>query len=705
SVSIVAEKPDLFSSGAGIYYNSTASGIAWERSGSLEWINPDGSRGFQVNCGLRMHGGNGRTPSVKKHNFRVLFKTAYGPSKLDYPVFDEHEGASDSFDSLIFRARYNNSWHHWSGTQRNQAMFLRDEFMRRSGLAIGSPNSHGTYVHLYVDGLYWGLYNLVERPNADFAETYFGGDKDSWDMLNSGEAIDGNTAAWSTAMGIANSGTVTNRAGYESLAAWIDVTNHMDYCIYNFYGGNQDWRTHNWYAGRLRQSNETFKFFSWDAERTLESISGHNETGININNAPSRYYNAFRQVPEYRLMFADRAHCHLFNDGALTPSNSLARLQTLIDIVDGPIVAESARWGDMRRDPPYERNNEWVAERDRLINNYIPQRTANVIAQLRAASPRMYPLVDAPVFNKHGGKFDAGFNLSISSASGVIYYTMDGSDPREAWTGAVQGNLYAGAIPLTNSVFVRARVLDGGTWSALNKALFILKQSSPLRISEVMFHAHAPSGSETNIASSSSDYDFIELVNTGSTVVGLADVAFTDGIQFNFIDGRVPFLGPGEHVVVVANWHAFTNRYTDWATMNIAGEYEGDLANGGEQVRLEVPGLLTNVTFNYNDSRGWPLSTQAGGHSLVPLVTDGQTNRWLDYAGNWRSSTYRGGSPGVADPPPFTNLVINEFAAHTDTVVPGYDSDDWIELFNVIGSDIFLTNWYLSDDITDLKKW
>ncbi len=45
-------------------------------------------------------------------------------------------------------------------------------------MAMGNDGARGHYVHVYLNGMYWGIYNLHERPAAPFMEEYFGGDKD-----------------------------------------------------------------------------------------------------------------------------------------------------------------------------------------------------------------------------------------------------------------------------------------------------------------------------------------------------------------------------------------------------------------------------------------------------------------------------------------------------------------------------------------------
>ena len=66
--------------------------------------------------------------------------------------------------------------------------------------------------------------------------------------------------------------------------------------------------------------------------------------------------------------------------GALTPSAVRARFLKRKNEIDKAVIAESARWGDAKREPPLTRDNEWITEINRILNEYIPQRTAIVLA-------------------------------------------------------------------------------------------------------------------------------------------------------------------------------------------------------------------------------------------------------------------------------------------------------------------------------------
>ncbi len=264
---------------------------------------------------------------------------------------------------------------------------------------------------------------------------------------------------------------------------------------------------------------------------------------------------------------------------------------------------------------------------------------------------------------------------------------------------------------------VRCRMKDNtGRWSHWSNAVeFICGQPlsqgvlSSLRVTEMMYNP-APDSAGTY---DNNDYEFIELKNIGLSPISLDNVSFTEGITFSFASAPISLqtLNPGQYVLVVSNRTAFEFRYGTGVSGRIAGQYSGKLANAGETVRIEDFWDGTIVSFAYNDGFGWPLAADGGGHSLVvkDIAMEDQPLGTLDYGGNWRASAYRHGTPAADDPAPIADVVLNEIIAHTDYSSPAhpeYDSNDYIELFNITGSDIPLNgNWYLSDDINNLKKW
>ena len=382
SLSIVTELDNLFDPARGIYAHPLETGRDWERSASAEIIFPDGRPGFQINCGLRIQGGWNRRPEeCPKHSLRLLFKKQYGAAHLDFPLFGP--GGTQKFETVILRGGCNNSWLHWSGEERHRGDYIRDEWMRDTMAEMGHPAARGRFVHLYLNGLYWGLYNLVERPSAPFIAALQGGKPSDYDSRNSDKVLTGDTNVWDRLFTIANAG-VTNAVAWQQVSSLLDVTNFADYMLLNYYGANADWdRSSNWYAARRRNPPGRYQFFVWDGERTLEQVAD-DRMDFDDDQSPPRLFQKLKESKEFRALFAERARIHCLGNGVLTPQRAADRFRKLAGSLDLAIVAESARWGSYRNDfhrykgGPYERytrNEHWRPEIQRLLDDYFPQRT------------------------------------------------------------------------------------------------------------------------------------------------------------------------------------------------------------------------------------------------------------------------------------------------------------------------------------------
>lgn len=706
-LSISTDNDNLFDATNGIYANPESKGIAWERAASVELFNPDNSKEFQVNCGLRIQGGyfRGRT-RTQKHSFRLLFKKQYGPGRLEHDLFPDQPDAVESFDTIVLRAGANDGYS-WNGAGTT-VQWLRDNFGRDLMRDLGHPSPHGRFVHLYLNGLYWGMYNITERPNEDFSSDYFGGNSIDWDSNNAGEYKNGDSTAWSaltSAATAANSvtdyyamqGRFTDGTRNLAIPVYLDADNYMDYMICNIWGGNWDWPNKNFWFGRLRTAESTgFKFYMWDFENTMGNSRGRSPLNMvsprsTIENSwVGQPHNQLKDLPEYQIDFADRVHRAFFGNGILVPTNLITRYTALANVIEQAVVAESARWGDDHVNPP--RNpDEWIAERDWLLGTYLPQRSGIVLEQFISAN--LYPNLGAPSYNQHGGIVPRGFDVVLSATQGIIYYTLDGNDPRMIG-GALNTNAttYSTPIPVFQPVTIKARTLDNGTWSALSEARFVLSES-PVRISEVMFAPKTLSSNEVAMGYARSDFEFIELENTSTQSVNITTLSLYGGIDYAFSQSSVTHLPAGGQVVILNNVDAFTARYGQTNNILIAGEFTGNLDNAGDTITLseELKGVVQ--TFSYDTNRSWPLATQGAGHTLVPTRDEG-----LDHGPNWRSSTFIGGSPGLPNPMEINDIFVNEIKANTSN-----PTNDWIELY--CPTPKALNNWFLSDNPDDLDKW
>ena len=494
TISVVMNIDEMFGS-RGIYTNSGSRGRAWERRSSIELIDPAGEEGFQINCGIRIQGGAFRSHGLtKKHSLRFLFRESYGESKLRYPFFGDE--ATDRLDTIVLRANSNDGWQ-WSGAG-DDPLYIRDSFGRETVLAMGNAASHERFLHVYINGVYWGLYNAVERPDHAFSATYFGGEKEDWDAYSNGSTTNGNTQAWNTMLNLARQGLEADAAyqriqgrnpdGSENpnLPQYVDVDNIIDYMITNLYVGNTDWPHKNYWVGFNPAEPSGFKYYMWDSEWSMGLRSDLGTNRVNVNNGVAEVYGRLRANPEFRVRFGDRLHQYFSSDGALyvDPDNQgwdpehpernrpAERFMRLANTIDRAVVAESARWGDQHSGTPYTRDAHWVRERDNILNNYLPRRSEAVLNQFRGA--RLYPSVPAPALNRRGGFIEPGFVLTMRTSQGSIYYTVDDDDPRlpggETSPRAVVGGVINSEVLLPSQAPVRVIVPTdnslGLDWSA-----------------------------------------------------------------------------------------------------------------------------------------------------------------------------------------------------------------------------------------------
>ena len=491
---------------------------------------------------------------------------------------------------------------------------------------------------------------------------------------------------------------------------YLDADNLVDFMLDIIFTANLDsaisyyaHASRNWYGIWPRDGRAGFRFFVHDAELTLLDVNANRTSPpYDIGDAsvlvssPEWMYHELLANPTFRLRAADRIQKHFFNDGALTPDANKARFLAREAEIDQAIIAESARWGDARRATPFTRNVEWLSLINQLAVNpgcYFDLRTSIVLAQLTAAG--VYPSLTAPSFSQFGGSVPDGYLLTITAPAGLVYYTLDGSDPRALGGGvSPAANLYTGPVPLSQNGLVRARVLNGATWSALTEAAFEVARSyDTLLITEIMYHP-LPGLDPNGQAVDGEEFEFLELKNTGTVPLDLGGLSFTAGISFTFTNGT--WLEPGQFFVLVRNPVWFAARYPGVAAN---GVYAGRLSNGGETVAL---GSLLDPAFlsvNYGVTAPWPVAPDGFGFSLVPVHPN--ANPDPDAGRSWRASALLNGSPGADDPTPtIPPVVVNE--GLTASLPPAGDA---IELFNPTAARADLEGWFLTDDPTQPMKY
>jgi len=459
SFSMVMDLKDLFDPQTGIYVNALERGEEWERSCSIELIYPDGTDGFQINCGVRIRGGYSRIPACPKRAFRYYFTEEYGETKLKYPLFGD-EGVAE-FDKIDLRTAMNYSWSYGAeGPDKNT--FLRDVFSRDLQRDMGQPYTRSRYYHLYINGTYWGLYQTQERSEASFGAHYFGGNREDYDVIkvDAGygrpydiEAADGNLDAWRRLWEASMEGFKTTEAYYKvqglnpdgtrnpAYEVLLDVDNLIDFMINVFITGDGDAPVsgfvngpNNFYTLYNRNGAHGFIYFRHDAEHTLGAQPWAEDRtgpfgigGVFEKSNPQWIHEKLCENPIYVDRFANHVYKYFFNGGTVTPEANLARILARKKQIDLAIIAESARWGDSKREPAFTRDNGWIQAVNYVIEDFLPNRTNVVLGQLQ--SKGWYPQVEPPAFSSESKLVPKDFQLTMAAARGQIYYTIDGTNP------------------------------------------------------------------------------------------------------------------------------------------------------------------------------------------------------------------------------------------------------------------------------------
>jgi hypothetical protein len=723
TISIATDFNSLWNSSTGICVDATQSGDFWQRPTSLEMFEGDNTTDFQLNCAVQMQGNAGRDNArTPKHSFRFVFKSDYGPGKLDYNLFPG--SPVSSFNTFILRSAWTDNWAtRYSDTsvipgttniglryRPEEALDLRDVWVKDSQRAMGGwLAAHSDFVHVYVNGLYWGVYNDSEHMDADFVSSHLGGHAEDWDMVvgsdttGLAELVSGSLTDWAAMMTTVNAG-ITNETAYQAVSQVVDIDNLIDYMLIHLFAEVEDWPNHNWYAAHRHATNglpsTKWTFLTWDQDIALDQLVRRNRIDVNNNDTPARIYSQLRAWPEFRREFGDRIQKHFFNGGALTPSNNIARMMIRAARIDRAIVGDSARWGDARKYPigsnpgtgqTFTRDEWWWPELQGLYTNFFVSLTETNVARFRAGN--LFPTLGAPIFNQFGGNVPAGFALvtTHTNASGVIYFTRDGSDPRVYGSGAVAATAqaYSVPVPINQPTLVRARVRDNTNWSALVEAIFTPPQDlSKLALTEIMYNPPVMGSIIGN------DLEFIELKNLSANALDLSGLTFTAGITFTFTNAT--FLNAGQFFVLASKKSTFNTKYP---AVTVNGVYSGHLDNGGTTLTLSFPGGGNVFSVTYDDSAPWPVSPDGQGFSLVPRQPG--LSQAPDNGADWRASALPGGSPGADDAEPnIPAIVVNEILTHTDP--PQRDS---IELFNPMGTNVDISGWFLTDDSNTPKKY
>lgn len=676
-----------------------------EKKTSIELLYADdASQNEQEDCGIEPH-----SHFRLKRSMRLSFKSEYGKARWSSDIFRKSavggSSAVDELDRIVLRGGNNRAWsRNWNA---DRTAFTRDEWFRQSQIAASRLGAHGTFVHLYVNGLYWGLYNPVERPDEAFTASYLGGDKEDWFAVSHGGNQGGDPSRYNYLIGELINKDLSNDSNYEELQQYLDVPQFADYLIVSWMTGVQDWPSNNWWGGNSNNPSGNFKYFGWDNEWswdvTRNANNGawvhpafrRNETG---GQRSAAIFNKVKINPDFMMAFADRVYKLCFNDGPMTDGNSRLRWSALNENIRNAVVAESARWGDsLEDDVTRTRDEHWQEEVDRL-DDLMDGNVQRLMTAL--LDENYYPSIDPPLFLHEASAIEveefsviegATIDLENPNIAGELYYTTDGSDPRLDGGGvSTAAFLFQDeGLKVENTIRLQARSKHGNEWSALHCInIFIQNDLEQLKLTEIMYHPLDLDSTD------GTELEFLEIKNTSySEAIDVSGLSISDGVQYIFPLGTV--MEPQSFIILASDEESLIRHCPD---IEVFGEFEGQLSNGGEQLVIKSFQGDSIIVVSYDDSDPWPEEADGGGHSLVPIDIN-PTGDQDDYS-KWMISENRiCGSPGKDENIPSTTIsTIKNQVKFIIFPNPGLKSDQLtiqstlsildVELYNIQGQKV-----------------
>lgn len=398
-VSLATDAGNLFDDAIGIYTpvngNMWQTGSAWERPGTLEFFEPDGTCAFNETIGVRLHGNTTRSRPRK-----ALRLYARGSGSFAYQLFADK--AVNQFDTFILR----NGGNDWGNG------VIRDLFLQSLAENTGLDRQHGRPVLVFFNGEYWGLHDLRERFDDGYAEHNYGLEEDEYVQVEIDNASaspyvpvydSGNPALggdFSNLWNYVRTHDLANPTNYAAVQDRLAIDSFIDFYQANVFFGNTDWPGNNVRAWRSVATNRVegaparhdarWRFMLYDTDfgfgANFEYVPGRDEFAQHdtLAYAASPFQTHVPNHPDATLMFRrllDNADfrqafvvrfCDQLNT-AYSRAHVTNRWAQWVALVAPEMNEHAARW----RQP-----TNWSSECDR-IRAYGEQRTEAVWGHVR----------------------------------------------------------------------------------------------------------------------------------------------------------------------------------------------------------------------------------------------------------------------------------------------------------------------------------
>ena len=266
AVSLCADSLDLFDYETGIfvpgvYYdplnpnwtgNYYEEGREWERLMNVEFYEQDNT-GINQLAGLRTHGGNGRR--FQQKCIKIYAREEYGKKRFKHRFFETIP--HNNFKHLVLKP-FSASYDH-SG--------VNDHVCNQIASQLDLETLASRPVVLFLNGEYWGVYFIHERPDERYLEDHFGVDIEHVNIINAWNPFVacGTDENFMELFHWMEDADLSDPEEYAYVETKIDIDNFIDYQIFELFSENTDWPANNMRCWQLDNGKWRWIFFDGDA--------------------------------------------------------------------------------------------------------------------------------------------------------------------------------------------------------------------------------------------------------------------------------------------------------------------------------------------------------------------------------------------------------------------------------------------------------
>ena len=311
-VSLCADSLDLFDYERGImvpginfdslnpYYsgNYFMKGREWERLSNIEFYEFDNT-GINQLVGLRTHGKQSRWRSQKGMN--IFAREEYGNKRLRHRFFETIP--LDNFKHLSLKP-YMSSWN-GSG--------CKDYITGRMAEHLDVESLASRPLVLFLNGEYWGIYYVSEKPDERFLEDHYGVDIEAVSIINIWYELEcGILNGYYSIYTWLETADLSDDEQYAYAEAHIDIANFIDYYVLELFANNADWPAYNvrmWQLG-----NGKWRWIFFDGDACLEYMDFDvfanavydGDNGYPSNRIATLFFRRLLENAQFRLRFQQR---------------------------------------------------------------------------------------------------------------------------------------------------------------------------------------------------------------------------------------------------------------------------------------------------------------------------------------------------------------------------------------------------------------